>query len=88
MAYHNRNTPPKHVQKLMNSSYPSDQENSIVFKNESVLIIQKEYYKALYIGGKESDHYITLRDCSDDDAIKIAKGLSELNKNNNINYDK
>lgn len=82
MAYHPNNTPPKHIQNLVNSSAYSDYENKTVFENDLYEVVLKEYYYALYDKKepryKYRDTYVTLRDCNEDFAIKIAEGLTIL----------
>jgi hypothetical protein len=82
MAYHPNNTPPKHIQNLLNSSFNNEFNNITVFENDFYEVVSKEHYYALY-DKKESrykyrDTYVTLRDCNEKLAVKIAEGLTYL----------
>lgn len=89
MTYIPNNTPPKHIQKLINSSC-SDYKNKTIFENELYEVVSTEHYYALYDKKepryKYRDTYVTLRDCKKDFAIKIAEGLTVLavSKSNNV----
>lgn len=45
MAYHPNNTPPKHIQNMMNdNSYYSEFKEKILFENEYYVVLNKSDY--------------------------------------------
>lgn len=83
MAYHPNNTPPQHIQNMMNdNSYYTEYKEKIIFENEYFIVVDKPDYYALYDNKKtiywDRGYTIIRGNCSKELVINIAKGLTLL----------
>ena len=79
MAYHPKNIPPKHIQKLMNSTMDIEDDELVIFDSEKYQLVQKDFCYALFdkkcTRYEYRDKYIEIRNCDKKVAIKIAESL-------------
>lgn len=81
MAYNHNNTPPGSVLKHLSDCDSHEHEDLVVFENELYRVVSREHYYALHTIGERADRHVIIRECTKEQAVDMAIGLTLLKTN-------